>query len=81
MPTHAVVSSIDPQVTESFLMSFPDVVDASVWFSQGDMMAHVTLDGDVVYSPRDFQRACLESLGLHQTPRRVLLLMAQRLTA
>ena len=76
----AAVRGIDPKVTESFLLSQPEVVDASVWFLDGDLQAHVTVLDEAAVTRRALQARCMEELGLHQTPREILL-MAARLRA
>lgn len=68
---------IDPKLTESFLLSQPAVVDASVWFSNGDLHAHVTVIDEYAGTRRELQAACMEQLGLHQTPRDILLIQAR----
>ncbi|MBL8061193.1 MAG: hypothetical protein JNK63_10825 [Chthonomonas sp.] len=63
----------DPKVTEKYLMNLVGVVDASVYWSKGDLNAHVTVLGDAPLTAHDFQRCCMEDLGLHQTPRNVVI--------
>lgn len=64
---------INPKLTEQYLLGLEDVVDASVWWHDGNLCACVTvLDSSVVES-RDFQVQCMETLGLHQTPRNIML--------
>jgi hypothetical protein len=71
------VRGIDPKITESFLLSQPSVVDASVWFLEGNLQAHVTVLDDAEVSRRSLQASCMEELGLHQTPRDILLIQAR----
>lgn len=71
------VRGINPKVTEQFLLTQPAVVDASVWFSNGDMVAHVTVLDEVNVTRRALQAACLMELGVHQTPRDIMFLMAR----
>ncbi len=71
------VRGIDPKLTENFLLSQPDVLDASVWFTQGNLLAHVTVLDEVGLNARALQSACLEELGVHQTPREIRLIAAR----
>lgn len=70
---HAVVipRKADPKLTESYLLNLVGVIDASVFWSKGDLNAHVTVLGDTPFESVDVQRCCMEDLGLHQTPRNV----------
>ena len=71
------VRGIDPKLTENFLLTQPDVLDASVWFSQGNLMAQVTVIDEVGLNARALQGACMEELGVHQTPRQIRLIAAR----
>lgn len=71
------VRGIDPKLTENFLLTQPDVLDASVWFSQGNLMAQVTVLDEVGLNARALQGACMEELGVHQTPRQIRLIAAR----
>lgn len=71
---------IDPLVTEVALKGVPGVSEAWVWWDNDELKAHVIVDDDARLTPRDLQLECMERLGLHQTPRRILL-EAQRLLA
>lgn len=68
---------IDPKLTEGFLLTQPDVVDASVWFSQGNLLAHVTVFDENDVTSRALQALCLDELGVHQTPREIRLSQAR----
>lgn len=68
---------IDPKTTEMFLLSQPEVSDASVWLSDGDLHAHVTVMDEQLVSRRALQGRCMNELGLHQTPRNILLIQAR----
>lgn len=68
---------IDPKLTECFLLTQPDVVDASVWFSQGNLVAHVTVFDEADVNGRSLQALCMDELGVHQTPREIRLSMAR----
>ncbi len=62
---------IDPKLTESFFMNFVGVLDASVWWQDDELHAHLVLSDNAWFGPRDFQRCCSEDLGIHQTPRHI----------
>ncbi len=81
--SHAAVQMprFDPKRTEQFLLTQSGVLDASVWMRTDELNAHVTVDAFAEVDSRDLQRACLETLGIHQTPRRILLLKAHPLAA
>lgn len=62
-------------------MTLPDVVDASVWYADRGLMAHVTVTGEQPITARKIQAECLEKLGVHQTPHDVFLIWANHLVA
>jgi hypothetical protein len=76
-----IADRIDPKVTESFLLMQPDILDASVWLSDGRMHAHVTLHDESALSPGALKLACAEELGIHQTPVEILLMFARKRAA
>lgn len=63
--------NIDPKLTEAYLLDMIGVVDASVWWHDGDLNAHVTVMDDQLFNSKDYQRCCMLDLGLHQTPRNI----------
>lgn len=69
----SISASVDPKLTESYLLGRSDVLDASVWLSEGTLYAHVTTFDRGGVDRDTIRRACLEDLGLHQTPREVTL--------
>ncbi len=71
-------TGINPKLTEHFLMDQKEVMDASVWWSRGNLLAHVTVLDDARVDERQLQRDCLEKLGVHQTPRVIVLIQAGR---
>ncbi|MHB8637786.1 MAG: hypothetical protein ACYC96_15080 [Fimbriimonadaceae bacterium] len=78
--THAVIQrvpGVDPRVTEALLQAQDGVEDASVWFHHGDLAAHVTVRDDAGWTVRNLQAICLTTIGIHQTPRTVLLISAR----
>lgn len=75
-----IPKGVDPKLTESYLLEIPEVLDASVWWSDGSLFAHVTTI-DSGLSERSIQRACLDELGPHQTPRQVTLIAARSFAA
>lgn len=72
---------IDLKLTEQYLLGMSDVLDASVWWSDGALNAHVTVTEDSPLERRDIQAACMTDLGLHQTPRALRLEMRKRYAA
>jgi len=48
-----------------------------VWFSQGTLLAHVTVCDETDIDHRALQAACMNELGLHQTPREIRLIHAR----
>lgn len=79
-PTHGVVRrvpGVDPRRTEALLRAQEGVLDASVWFNEGDLAAHVTVRHDAGWTVRGLQAVCLETIGIHQTPRTVLMISAR----
>jgi len=80
IPTHGVVRrvpGVDPHRTEALLQAQEGVLDASVWFHDGDLAAHVTVREDALWTVRDLQAVCLETIGIHQTPRTLLMISAR----
>jgi hypothetical protein len=76
-----LIRGIDPKLTEQFLLTQPDVVDASVWWNGDRLYAHVIVAEEANYTRRELQAACLETLGLPQTPHELTLVAARRLAA
>ncbi|MEA2554508.1 MAG: hypothetical protein QOJ65_2684 [Fimbriimonadaceae bacterium] len=76
-----VLGSVDPKATESFLLMQPDVLDASVWFTEGRLHAHVTVHDDSGLSSGALRLACAEELGIHQTPADIMFVCARRRAA
>lgn len=70
-------SGVDPKLTENFLLTQPDVIDASVWMRDDRLVAHVTLPDESAWTPRELQRVCAFELGLHQTPRDFFIVAAR----
>ena len=76
---HFIASN--PRATEAFLLTHPDVLDASVWMTDGRLLAHVTVHDDSALSPGALRLACAEELGLHLTPAEIVLMSARRRAA
>jgi hypothetical protein len=76
-----VYAFVDPRATEAFLLNQPDVLDASVWLSEGRLRAHVTVHEECSWSSRALRIACAEFLGLHQAPEDIQILSARRRAA
>lgn len=78
-PHLAVVTGIDPKVTENFLLSQPAVIDASVWYSRGRLHAEVAVTDDRPTNSMELQKLCAHFLGSLQAPREITLVrMRQR---
>ena len=81
MPENAHFPAVDTKVTESFLLSQPGVLDASVWYVDGVMHAHVTLSDTAEWTPRTLRLVIACDLGIHYTPREFVVLNARTRTA
>lgn len=68
------VVRLNPKFTEAYLLSLPDVLDASVWVSQGDLHAHVTVGPNHALNADTIRAACMTDLGELGTPKSVLLI-------
>ncbi|HRF58859.1 MAG TPA: hypothetical protein PLH94_02965 [Fimbriimonadaceae bacterium] len=75
--TTGISAGVDPKLTECYLLGRNDVLDASVWLSDGMLHAHVTTFDRGGIDRDTLRRACLEELGIHQTPREVTLVAAR----
>lgn len=62
------------KVTEMWLLSQADVLDASVWMEDGCMLAHVTLQEGSQWTERALRLRCALDLGMQQTPSEVVLM-------
>lgn len=71
----------DPRLTETFLLSQPDVIDASVWFTQGRLHAHVTVHEESNWTRSGIHEVCAEVLGLGNAPSEITLHAARRRAA
>ena len=65
------------KVTEEFLLNQPDVLDASVWMSDGRLMSHVTLSDSSAWTERALRVACAREIGLEYTPSEIVLMGAR----
>ena len=77
MEERATERGIDPRHTENFLLSQPEVLEASVWFQDGDLEAHVTVLDELAVPMRELQARCMNEIGLHQTPRNILMIQSR----
>jgi hypothetical protein len=68
----------DLKATEYFLLTQEGVLDASVWYTEGDMVANIVVYDGMSVRAEDLQRACLVELGAHQTPKNIMLMNARR---
>ena len=77
MELHEVMpKGINPKLTEQFLLSCPEVLDASVLWSDGALFAFVTVGEQEDITPIEIQGNCMDHIGLHQTPRVIKLMRA-----
>lgn len=76
-----VPKGISLRRTEEFLKGLPEVVDAQVGYDEHGMTAQVVVSGREHVTAKGLQSECLHQLGLHQTPRNVLLTWALPLAA
>jgi hypothetical protein len=60
---------VDPKLTEEFLLTQDGVLDASVWFDQGQLRAHVTLAPAVRLDAHRLGDLCAATVGPEHTPR------------
>lgn len=65
---------VDPKVTEEFLMTQDEVVDASVWLDRGRLRAHVTVSDRARWTREALQDACARQVGPGHTPDEFLVL-------
>ncbi len=77
MPVLRAVDGIDPKLTENYLLGHSEVLEASVFWNQGQLTAHVTLIDESKWTPRKLKAMVCEDLGLHQTPREVTFHLAR----
>ena len=68
------------KVTEMYLLSQPDVLDASVWMEEGCMLAHVTLNEGSKWTERSLRLRIALDLGMNQTPSEMVLMGAKTRT-
>ncbi len=67
--TMSLPKGINPKLTETYLMNLVGVVDASVWWEDGGLSAHVVVLDDAPFDQRTMKSCCMQDLGLHQTPK------------
>ena len=73
--------SIDPKMTEEFLMTQDDVQDASVWLEHGQLHAHVTPAPGSSIDPQLLCTACAAQIGAKQTPGEIMMIAPRVRTA
>jgi hypothetical protein len=66
---------------ETFIRELPYVETASVWVSNGRLLAHVTIHEFTPVVPNTIRAACLHELGAHLTPEEVYLIVDRELVA
>jgi len=65
--------NVNPKVTEEFLLAQDDVLDASVWISDGALSAHVTPAPGANLDPSKLIGACFDGVGSLHTPKQITL--------
>ncbi|MBX7131916.1 MAG: hypothetical protein K1X67_04465 [Fimbriimonadaceae bacterium] len=80
MPALAIPKGVDPKLTENYLLDIPTVTDASVWWSDGRLYAHVTTF-DPQLTESDLKHDCLSDIGIHQTPQQITLVAERSFAA
>lgn len=68
---------INPRVTEKFLLSMTEVLDAEVKWQDDQLHAYITVPDDLPVSRHALQSRCMDELGLHQTPRVITFMRAR----
>jgi len=58
---------------ESFLLGLDDVADASVWFHQGQLCAHVCLHDAHGFTDQEIIEQCQNALPINMVPHNVTL--------
>ena len=71
-------STIDPKITEEFLLTQEDVMDASVWIDRGGLRAHVTPVPGESLNELLLQGVCAAHIGSEQTPNQILMFESRR---
>lgn len=64
--------SVDPRLTEAFLMQQEGVRDASVWFGGDRLQAHVTPLSHYAICEVELREACVKGLGKEFAPDSIL---------
>lgn len=66
-------AQVNISVAQSFLCSIDNVLSASVWQRGQTIMARVTVTENATVTETDLQTACLEQIGVLNTPTAILL--------
>ncbi|HWD38222.1 MAG TPA: hypothetical protein VG944_05185 [Fimbriimonas sp.] len=66
--------TVDPKITEDFLLMQEDVLDASVWIDGGALRAHVTRAPGSAIDEIALKGVCVAHIGSTQTPSEILLI-------
>jgi hypothetical protein len=66
--------TVDPKITEEFLLTQENVLDASVWLDQGALRAHVTPVPGVSLDELTLKGVCAAHIGDRQTPNDIVLI-------
>jgi hypothetical protein len=75
LPYHrGMRTTVDPKLTEQFLLAQDDVQDASVWITNHKLHAHVTSAPGSKLSETRLLEVCHSQIGADQTPVEILLI-------
>lgn len=80
VPRLALIQGGFTKLTEQFLLKQPGIVDADVWYADGQLNADVTLSDDSDWNVRTLRQACAREIGLEHTPSNVQILLARSRT-
>ena len=71
-------ATIDPKITEEFLLTQEDVLDASVWIDREGLRAHVTPVPGASLNELLLRGVCAAHIGHEQTPSQILMFESHR---
>ena len=64
---------VDPSLTATFLSSQESVISAEAWTKGETLLARVTVSQDACVTETDLLEACIDHLGMRQTPKAIWL--------
>jgi hypothetical protein len=69
MGNGALDDRLDTRDTETFLQTQEGVIDASVWYQHGQLMANLVVRREAVVDVQRLMERCARDLGEPRTPR------------